>query len=415
MTGNVYVAGQNASSQAFVAQLNPSGALQWTQTTSTTSGGSAGANGVAVYDAPNNGPESVYAIGSYGGTVTVGATTMTNATRADNIFTWKLNSDGTTVQAANQGSLGISGTYNHGRGITVDGAGNPYVTGDLWGTSGIPIFVAKLDPTTLKSSWISYFSFRNTPNGAYGTAVAVDQAGIVYTTGFFSGTYDFDPGPGTYYLKSGVTHGPVGDVFVAELNTQGHFVAAVDMHATSNSDASIGNAIALDNSSPGAPNVYTTGQLNGTANFNPTGTYLLTAKGTYDVFVSKLTQTASSLLATPAVTLLADAPTFNQSVVPPVVPGSVPDLALALLFTGGSVPAAAPFVPDGSSRVLTESQLVAPGVLRISQTSATSTPTLQAALSRSPATGALDLLFTDLVNGGLANALAADALLAPPA
>jgi hypothetical protein len=136
--------------------------------------------------------------------------------------------------------------------------------------------------------------------------------------------------------------------------------------------------------------------------------------GPLDVYVWKLTQ-PSALVATPAVTLLADAPTFDLFVAPPFVPGNVNDLALALLFAGGSIPEAALFVHDGSSRVPTASPLVAPGVLGIGLTSANPPTTPQAALPHSPTVGALDRLFADLVGGGLPGALAADALLAPPA
>jgi len=289
-TGNVYVAGRNASSQAFVAQVNASGALQWTQTTSTDSGNVPPiGTGVAVYDAPNSGPESVDVVGEYGGTVTVGTTTMT--TNNNSFFVWKLNSDGTTAQAKDVGHLVGSGSYNLCPALTVDGSGNPYLTG----ISATNLFVARLDPATLLPSWISYFNYRNTTGGAEAHAVAVDQAGHVYSTGTFSGTYDFDPGPGKYLLTSG-KNGKGGDVYVAELNaTDGSLVAAVDILRNTGTQTSVGGGIAVDNSSP-APAVYTTGELGGTATF---GTSSLTSNGSSDVFVAKLTTPSASPLAAP--------------------------------------------------------------------------------------------------------------------
>src|SRR5262249_24488856 len=55
MTGNVYVTGPNFS-QAFVAKFDAS--LNWQWTASTT-GGTAQGKKLAVFDAPNNGPEFV--------------------------------------------------------------------------------------------------------------------------------------------------------------------------------------------------------------------------------------------------------------------------------------------------------------------------------------------------------------------
>jgi hypothetical protein len=161
--------------------------------------------------------------------------------------------------------------------------------------------VAKVGPT-LVPSWTKYVSFTshqtNLVTESY--AVAVDMAGHVYTTGSFAGTLDFDPGPGQYLLQSG-NKGKAIDVYVWELDSAGNFVAVADMPGASSS-GSRGLSIAVDNSSPGSPNVYTTGQLRGTVDFDPTsGTYDLTSNSSSvypDIFVSKLTQPASPQLAT---------------------------------------------------------------------------------------------------------------------
>ena len=54
--------------------------------------------------------------------------------------------------------------------------------------------------------------------GDYGYSVAVDSSGNVYTTGFFSGTVDFDPGAGTTNLTSNGGN----DVFVLKLDSSGN-------------------------------------------------------------------------------------------------------------------------------------------------------------------------------------------------
>jgi hypothetical protein len=390
-TGNVYVTGTTASSQAFVMQIDATGVLQWTKTTS---GGSAGGNGVAVYDAPNNGPESVYLTGNYTGTATFGVTPLTSLSGSGDIFVWKLNADGTSAAAK---SLGTT-NGDEGHGIAVDGAGFAYLTGyEGAGKSNSSqiILVAKLTPT-LATSWTKFFSGKG--GSGMGLAVAVDSAGHVYTTGPFYGTFDFDPGPGTSAIQSGGRGNGI-DAFVSELDSLGNFVAAADFHGTSTDPylADGGWGIAVDNASPGSPNVYTTGNFHGTWDFDPTaGSDLLTANGGRDAFVSKLTQPASPLRATRGDVSLA----ANTSA----------DQALALLPVSGSVTASVPIVADGSSPGQTASLLVAKDVLGTALERVQPTTTLQPVLSHSPSAATLDRLFADLWSGGLA-----DALLAPSA
>lgn len=57
------------------------------------------------------------------------------------------------------------------------------------------------------------------------TAVGVDAAGNVYTTGFFYGTVDFDPGVGV----SNLTSIGYSDIFISKLDASGNFVWAKQM------------------------------------------------------------------------------------------------------------------------------------------------------------------------------------------
>ena len=94
-----------------------------------------------------------------------------------------------------------------------------------------------------------------------GTSVTVDAAGNVFTTGFFKGTIDFDPGPGTYNL----TVGGNTDMFVSKLDSSGNFVWAKQIGGNNSLDSVAGYAIAFDASG----NIYTTGFFTGTVDFDP--------------------------------------------------------------------------------------------------------------------------------------------------
>jgi hypothetical protein len=114
----------------------------------------------------------------------------------------------------------------------------------------------------------------------YGKSVAVDAAGNVYSTGYFSNTVDLDPGPGTYTLSS---PGGFTDVYISKLDAAGNFLWARTIGG-SNNDITYG--ISLDASG----NVYTV--LNYASNdcdFDPgPGTYTLSLSGASDIAISKL-------------------------------------------------------------------------------------------------------------------------------
>ncbi|MEO5641947.1 MAG: gliding motility-associated C-terminal domain-containing protein [Bacteroidia bacterium] len=169
-------------------------------------------------------------------------------------------------------------TIDQGLDVSVDGAGNTYVTGYF--TSS-----AAFGSTTLSSSGIDdMFIAKLGVNGLYNWAVKggginsdralsikSDAAGNSYVTGFFYGTATF--GPNT------ITSAGAQDVFIAKYNTAGTCLWA---KSAGGSGADIGNGITVDN----AGNVIVTGEFAGNSSFG--STTLTSMNGSTDVFTTKL-------------------------------------------------------------------------------------------------------------------------------
>ena len=108
-------------------------------------------------------------------------------------------------------------------------------------------------------------------------AVSNDNSGNVYTTGWFNGTVDFDPGVAVFNLTS---YGG-NDIYITKYDPNGNFIWAIQMGGTGNEDA---KAIAIDN----AGNVYITGGFYNMVDFDPgVSTLNMTPVGSGDVFVCK--------------------------------------------------------------------------------------------------------------------------------
>ena len=194
-----------------------------------------------------------------------------------------------TTPQVSASAFGGTSTEN-GNALAVDAAGNMYTTGYFQNTAdfdpgigisnltsaslnGNDVFVSKLDSSG-NFVWAKRLGGTSTDTG---NAIAVDASGNVYTTGYFKGIADFDPGIGTSDLTA------VGnqDVFVSKLDSSGNFVWAKSFGAGSDDDAT---GVAVDASG----NVYTTGTFRSTVDFDPgAGISNLTAVQP-DVFVSKL-------------------------------------------------------------------------------------------------------------------------------
>lgn len=118
-------------------------------------------------------------------------------------------------------------------------------------------------------------------SAAIGKDITIDSLGNVYTTGYYVGTVDFDPGFGSFNLTS--SSWPNYDIFISKLDASGNFIWAKSMGGT---DEDVAYSIITDDSGY----VYTTGSFKGTSDFDPgLDTFNLSSTGTYhNAYVSKL-------------------------------------------------------------------------------------------------------------------------------
>jgi len=186
-------------------------------------------------------------------------------------------------------SMGSTNNMDYGFSVSTDNIGDSYYTGTFSGTvdfdPGPGVF--NLTSPPLWSCFISKLdSYGNlvwaySVDTAQGSKITLDAAGNVYITGWFYGTSDFDPGPGIYNLTSGAA----ASIFITKVDNGGNFIWAKRICGASGNDASYG--IAIDTGSNEA--VFITGEFDQTEDFDPdTGVYNLTPAGNEDIFICKL-------------------------------------------------------------------------------------------------------------------------------
>jgi hypothetical protein len=260
-SGNVYVAGNSDTtwgwpvrpiaglSDAFVAKLNGSGAAQW----NTFLGGSGDDYGSAIaVDSSGN----VFVAGtSY---ETWGSPVCPYAGDGD-AFAAKVNASGVLVW-----NTFLGGHYEDGsNAIAVDTKGNVYVAGYIHTIWSSDAFAAKLNG----SGALQWNTFLGASSNELSYAVAVDTSGNVYVGGASDATWGSPVRP----------FAGVWDAFAAKLNSSGFLQWNTFLGG---SDIDSGNAIALDKSG----NVYVAGYSRATWG-SPIRPF---AKGDYDVFVAKI-------------------------------------------------------------------------------------------------------------------------------
>ncbi|MDX2173190.1 MAG: T9SS type A sorting domain-containing protein [Bacteroidota bacterium] len=184
----------------------------------------------------------------------------------------------------------IAGTNNDvGKAIAVDATGNIYSIGEFRGTADFDpsavtntlasngssdVYILKQDANG-NTLWAKKFG---STSADYAGGVAIDNSGNVIVTGSFAGTVDFDPSAAIFNITSAGST----DICVLKLDANGNFIWARAMGGTS---TDYGLSVTVTS----VGDVYTTGQFNGTADFDPSIlNFNLTAVSATDIFVSKL-------------------------------------------------------------------------------------------------------------------------------
>lgn len=224
---------------------------------------------------------------------TVGVFDTTYNGGYSDVFVAKINPTGTAFSYAT--FLGGSGG-DHVLGISLDGTGNAYVTGetrssDFPTTAGAfdttfsggyyDVFVAKLNSA---GSILEYSTFLGGDQAETGSAITVDSAGNAHITGMTQS----DGFPTTAGAYDSIFNGG-DDVFVVKLNSAGSVLEYSTFLGGHDDDS--GHDISLD----GSGNVHVVGETRSSDFPTTAGVFDEIHNGLYDVFIAKLNPTGGAL------------------------------------------------------------------------------------------------------------------------
>jgi Domain of unknown function (DUF4347)/Beta-propeller repeat len=274
--GNVISMTSEGYTDIFIIKLDNSGNFVWVKRTGGI--GYDGAVGISIDSSAN-----IYTTGQFFGTVDFDSGPGTVNLAGGGMFVSKIDSNGNLMWAKNLG-----GPNCEVIGISIDSGGNVYTTGHFYDTvdfdpgpgivnlTGGRIFISKLDSSG-NLSWAKNIGnpFYNQVNG-----ISVDSRGNVYTTGYFYGTADFDPGSSISNLTTGVHD---TNIFISKLDSRGNFAWAKNIGGNRDDQAM---DIVVDSSD----NLYITGYFEDLVDFDPDfGICQLTGQTYFpNVFVNKI-------------------------------------------------------------------------------------------------------------------------------
>lgn len=293
-----------AGLSAFISKISESGNFLWTKAL-LGSGGEAYAGNIAID--PIDG--DIYVRGRFKGTIDFDpgegihtitfTTTCTDVLSCGKNFVSKLDGDGNFIWANVIGES--ANVFVASIAIDPGGNGDVYTTGtfngkvdfdpgtgtfELTSAGDNDIFISKLN----RFGDFQWAKQIGGPGNDFCYSIAMDPMGNgdIYTTGYFTGTVDFDPGPDDFDLIAGVGQ----YIFISKLDDAGNFKWAKRLGRAMLINTNHIGSVALDPA--GSGDVYTTGSFQGTSDFNPGDSICnLKSVGGSDIFISKLDNTGN--------------------------------------------------------------------------------------------------------------------------
>jgi hypothetical protein len=219
-----------------------------------------------------------------------------DSVRMKDLFVLKLDSCGNFLWAKQIASNTQNSTIQDvPLNLTLDSAGNSYITGGYEGSFDFDPGTATYNRSgtngfVLKLSTNGNFIWEKDLVGYIPYSSAADPTGNIYTTGNFTGTVDFDPGPGVFYLYPSVppnqTGGPRDQIYLSKLDANGNFIWAKQFEGQGNQYYTTTSfQIALGTSG----NIITAGSFAGKYDFDPgNGTFYLQSVAVGSTYIVNL-------------------------------------------------------------------------------------------------------------------------------
>ncbi len=233
-----------------------------------------------IIDNDNN----LYLTGSFEGTADFNPgpeQTLLSSNGAQDSFVLKLDSNGILLWANT-----VGGSRNDsGRNLALDATGNLYLAGEFSGTVDFDSGPGEVILTATSNLGVTFFMQKLDANGGLvwtkdmalspTSGMVVDPTGNIYRTGYFSESVDFDPGTGETILTATPSSGSPFPLPDVYIQKLNTNGDLLWVRRIGGPGFDIGASIALDSDN----NLITTGGFEGTLDFDPgAGQMLLTSK-----------------------------------------------------------------------------------------------------------------------------------------